>query len=90
MSYGRKTTYVYLRILTLLDHHIRWRTCVRSATHYFSNKISSLYVGREDGLETRGEVLEMVEELRESFEGIVKESKWMDKGSTVIKSWSLS
>ncbi len=58
----------------------RWKTCVRSANHYFSSKISSMYIGEEDGLETREEILGVLDALKEAFGEIINELEWMDDG----------
>ena len=51
---------------------------------YFGAKVSHLFVEDGKGMETKAETEKMVIELRKSFNAIIEEADWMDKGKLSI------
>ena len=61
-------------------HNYRWIECVQKATLYFGAKVSQVFSLKYDGNETKTVTEELIQDLRTSFEGLIKDADWMDEG----------
>ena len=62
-----------------------WIECVQKATFYFGAKVSQVFSLKYDGNETKTVSEELIQDLRTSFEYLIKEADWMDEGKNILK-----
>ena len=66
--------------IRLIIHHYSWIECVQKATFYFGAKVSQVFSLKYDGNETKTVSEELIQDLRTSFEYLIKDADWMDEG----------
>ena len=71
--------------LIFLVHHYSWIECVQKATFYFGAKVSQVFSLKYDGNETKTVSEELIQDLRTSFEYLIKDADWMDEGKNISK-----
>ena len=69
----------------ILLHHYSWIECVQKATFYFGAKVSQVFSLKYDGNETKTVSEELIQDLRTSFEYLIKDADWMDEGKNISK-----
>ena len=72
-------------VFILLLHHYSWIECVQKATFYFGAKVSQVFSLKYDGNETKTVSEELIQDLRTSFEYLIKDADWMDEGKNISK-----
>ena len=60
-----------------------WIECVQKATFYFGAKVSQVFSLKYDGNETKTISEELIQDLRTSFEHLIKDADWMDEGKNM-------